>query len=101
MKALFIIKISLIIAVGILFGCSTLKYSVFLPSEIDKYCGQISGIEEEISEAKRNCIQQELNAREQLSEMTIPSDTATACRRLSESTGRSYQVMLTCVQQAP
>ncbi len=82
-------------------SCSTLKYSVFLPSEINKYCGKISGVEDENSETKRNCIQQELNAKEQLSEMTIPSDIATACRRLSESTGGSYQVMLTCVQQSP
>jgi len=93
--------ISFLIVMVFFVSCSTLKYSVFLPSEIDRYCSKISGIEEENSEAKRNCIQQELNAREQLSEMTIPSDTATACRRLSESTGRSYQVMLTCVQQAP
>ena len=93
--------ISFLIVMVFFVSCSTLKYSVFLPSEIDRYCSKISGIEEENSEAKRNCIQQELNAREQLSEMTIPSDTATACRRLSESTGGSYQVMLTCVQQAP
>jgi hypothetical protein len=93
--------ISLLIVVFLFVSCSTLKYSVFLPSEIDKYCSKISGVEDDNSEAKRNCIQQELNAREQLSNMTIPSDTATACRRLSESTGGSYQVMLTCVQQAP
>ena len=93
--------ISLLIVVFLFVSCLTLKYSVFLPSEIDKYCSKISGVEDDNSEAKRNCIQQELNAREQLSEMTIPSDTATACRRLSESTGGSYQVMLTCVQQAP
>ncbi len=93
--------ISLLIVVFFFVSCSTLKYSVFLPSEIDKYCSKISGVEDENSEAKRNCIQQELNAREQLSKMTIPSDTVTACRRLSESTGGSYQVMLTCVQQAP
>ena len=93
--------ISFLIVVFLFVSCSTLKYSVFLPSEIDKYCSKISGVEDDNSEAKRNCIQQELNAREQLSEMTIPSDTATACRRLSESTGGSYQVMLTCVQQAP
>lgn len=93
--------ISFFIIVFFFVSCSTLKYSVFLPLEIDKYCGKISGVEDKNSEAKNNCIQQELNAKERLSEMTIPSDIATACRRLSESTGGSYQVMLTCVQQSP
>jgi hypothetical protein len=93
--------IPFLIVVLFFISCSTFKHSVFLPSEIDKYCSKISGVQDDNSEAKRNCIQQELNARSQLSRMTISSDTATACRRLSESTGRSYQVMLTCVQQAP
>jgi len=42
---------------------------------------------------------QELSAQKKLSGMTIPWQVEKYCREISEKTGASYQVMLTCVEQ--
>lgn len=48
--------------------------------------------------AMNTCIQQEYGAKNELSRMAIPQEIERRCRLLSISTGGSYQVMLTCVQ---
>ena len=90
--------LSIIVICIILPGCSSIRQAVFIPSEIDNYCRRIS-VNTDDSQIVKTCIRQEISARDQLSGMTIPYDIAGHCRELSESTGGSYQVMLTCVQQ--
>jgi len=80
-------------------GCSQVQRTLFAPSDIEIYCRKIFSNPVE-SDALSTCIQQERDAKNMLSRMIIPPDTERRCRRLSASTGGSYQVMLTCVQKA-
>lgn len=42
---------------------------------------------------------QEMNAKKKLSNMEIPWQIERYCRKISEQTGGSYQVMLACVEE--
>jgi hypothetical protein len=79
-------------------GCSQVQRTLFVPSDIEIYCRKIFSNPVE-SDAISTCIQQERDAKDRLSGMIIPPGTERRCRRLSASTGGSYQVMLTCVQK--
>jgi hypothetical protein len=89
---------SVILAISFLSGCTQVKNTLFTPSEIDRYCQSIFKNPDE-NDALNTCIRQERDAKARLSGMIIPPDTERRCRRLSASTGGSYQVMLTCVQK--
>ena len=78
-------------------GCTQLTRGVFVPSEIEQYCRRILGNSNNPN-AMNTCIQQEYSAKNEISRMAIPADIERRCRLLSISTGGSYQVMLTCVQ---
>jgi len=82
----------------LLSGCAQLTRGVFAPSEIEQYCRKILGNSNDPG-AVNTCMQQEYSAKSELSRMAIPPDIEKRCRLLSSSTGGSYQVMLTCVQQ--
>ncbi|RJQ50614.1 MAG: hypothetical protein C4526_11735 [Nitrospiraceae bacterium] len=80
----------------ILTGCAGIQEAVFTPSGIEQYCRKISGNSD--AESLNTCIRQEESAKHELSRMTVPPQVDKRCRQLSESTGGSYQVMLTCVK---
>jgi len=90
-KSLFIFLLVLVLT-----GCTQIRESVFTPSDIERYCHRIFG---DSDDSISTCIKEERSAKNQLSGMRISPDIEKRCRRLSESTGGSYQVMLTCVQQ--
>jgi len=83
--------------IAVLSGCTQVHNTFFAPSDIETYCRSIFGDNAE-SGAIRTCIEQERYARNELSKTVIPPDIKERCRQLSASTGGSYQVMLTCVQ---
>ena len=91
-------KFFILFIIFFLSGCGQVKRTLFTPSEIERYCQKIFGDADE-SDALNTCIQQERDAKDRLSGMTIPPDIERRCRQLSASTGGSYQVMLTCVQR--
>jgi hypothetical protein len=93
-KPLFIL-----IALILLSGCAGVRDAMFTPSPVENYCKRIIGNDRRDSEAFMTCIKQELDAREKLSNITVPSHIAMYCRELSEATGGSYQVMMTCVKK--
>jgi len=74
--------------------CSALRKTV-VPEEILQYCNGISRDEHMV----RRCVEQELEAKERLSRQEIPHDLYRECRQLSWSTGKSYQVLETCINQ--
>jgi len=84
-------------AIAVLSGCTQVHNTFFAPSDIEIYCRRIFGDNAE-SGAIRTCITQERHAKNELSKTIIPPDIEKRCRQLSASTGGSYQVMLTCVQ---
>jgi hypothetical protein len=92
-KATFILLITVILS-----GCTQLKRGVFVPSEIEQYCRKVQGNSYD-SGAMSTCIRNEYSAKDELSRMIIPPDIKKKCRQLSDSTGGSYLVLLTCVQQ--
>ncbi len=81
----------------LLLSCSGIHQSIFVPSEIEGYCSRIS-VGAGDGQSMRTCVSQEKNAKGQLSRMTVPADISRYCRRLADTTGGSYQVMLTCVR---
>jgi len=89
-------KFFFILIIFSLSNCARIHQAVFVPSEIEQYCRKVSG---EDAEFMSTCISQERSAKDELAGITIPPHIEKRCRRLSESTGGSYQVMLTCVQQ--
>ena len=95
-KKMFIIFL-VTFAIAVLSGCAQVHHTFFAPSDIEIYCHRIFGDNSE-SEAIRTCIRQERYAKNELSKIIIPPDIEKRCRQLSASTGGSYQVMLTCVQ---
>jgi len=92
-------KLVLCLIVLALFSCSTFQEQPTTQSEIEDYCIKIYGKREGNKKAMMTCLQQERNAKEELSRMTISADVAEYCRQLSASTGGSYSVLLTCVQK--
>ena len=80
-------------------GCTKYINKVFVPSEVEDYCTRVTSGADRGAKPMQDCIQNELDAKNELSGMDIPADVERKCRRLSESTGSSYQVMLVCVQQ--
>jgi uncharacterized lipoprotein YajG len=92
-------KLFFLIGVFLLAGCANFLQTIFVPSQIEEYCQRISGATNGRNQTKKTCIQQERNAKDQLSKMTIPPHIERYCRQLSEATGGSYQVMLICIQQ--
>lgn len=91
-----------LLALFILFliaGCAQVQKGLFAPSDIEGYCQKILGGPDAESGAVYKCIQQERSAKDELAEMNIPPEVEKRCRKLSDSTGGSYQVMLACVQQ--
>ncbi|MBI5099235.1 MAG: hypothetical protein HZB30_08335 [Nitrospirae bacterium] len=93
LKKFFILFIILFLS-----DCGQVQRRLFTPSEIEIYCQKIFSNTDE-SDSLNRCIQQERDAKDRLSKMTIPPDIERRCRQLSASTGGSYQVMLTCVQK--
>ena len=91
----FISQIVCLTIVVILTGCTTLH----APSSVKDYCKSISGTENMKSSGVRACMDQEMSARKKLSEMAIPWQIERYCREISEKTGGSFQVMLTCVEE--
>jgi uncharacterized protein YceK len=91
-------KLSVLLIIFFLSGCAEVQKTLFVPSEIERYCQQIAGSSDD-TDAMNTCIRQEQHAKDELSRMTIPPNIEKRCRQLSDSTGGSYQVMLTCVQQ--
>lgn len=89
----------IVIAIILLFGCAGIREALFTPSHVENYCQRIIGSDSRDNEAFRTCVRQEIDAKDQLSKMTIPSHIAMYCRQLAEATGGSYQVMITCVQK--
>lgn len=83
----------------LLSGCGQVQRTLFAPSEIEDYCQRIFGNSNGSDEEVNICIQQERDAKDRLSKMTVPVDVGKRCRKLSETTGGSYQVLLTCVQK--
>ena len=83
--------------IAVLSGCTQVHNTFFAPSDIEMYCRRIFGDNAE-SGTILTCIKQERYAKNELSKMIIPPDIKERCRQLSASTGGSYQVMLTCVQ---
>ncbi|RJQ20035.1 MAG: hypothetical protein C4560_05545 [Nitrospiraceae bacterium] len=79
-------------------GCAQVRKSIAVSSQVEKYCQKIFGTADN-SEAMNTCIRQERKAEDELSRMPVPPDIEKRCRQLSASTGGSFQVMLTCVQQ--
>ncbi len=79
-------------------SCASIQQTISVPPEIKAYCSRISG-EEQNRGFMRTCIEQERTAQQRLVEMTIPSHVTTYCKKLSYSTGGSYQVMLACVEK--
>lgn len=88
-------KVFFLLISMLLLGCSGIRQTIFVPSEIESYCRRIS----EDTRAMKTCIAQERSARDRLSGMTVPSGIMRYCRELSASTGGSYQVVFTCIQQ--
>ncbi len=76
-------------------GCTTL----LAPSRVKDYCKRISGTENMKSSGVRVCMDQEMIAKKKLSGIAIPWQVERYCREISEQTGGSYQVMLTCVEE--
>ncbi len=76
-------------------GCATL----LAPTGVRDYCKRISGTEDLKSSGVRACIDQEMSAKKKLSGMAIPWQVERYCREISEQTGGSYQVMVTCVEE--
>ncbi|MBI5739352.1 MAG: hypothetical protein HZA16_01415 [Nitrospirae bacterium] len=89
-------KLFFILIIFSLSGCAQIRKAVIVASEIEQYCRKVSG---EDAESMSICMRQERSAKDELAGMTIPPLIEKRCRRLSESTGGSYQVMLTCIQQ--
>ena len=83
--------------IAVLSGCTQVRSTFFAPSDIEIYCRKIFSDPAE-SSSFRTCIKQERYAKEELSKTIIPPDIEKRCRQLAASTGGSYQVMLTCVQ---
>jgi len=81
--------------VVILSGCTTL----LAPPRVKDYCKRISGTDNMSSPGIRACMDQEMSAKKKLEEMAIPWQVEKYCREISEQTGGSYQVMLTCVEE--
>jgi len=69
------------------------------PPRVNDYCKRISGTEDLKSSGVRACMDQEMTAKKKLSGMAIPWQVEKYCREISEQTGGSYQVMLTCVEE--
>ena len=91
----FIAQIVCLVAVVIFSGCT----ATFKPSRVKDYCKRISGTENIKSSGVRSCMDQEMSAKKKLSGMAIPWQVERYCREISEQTGGSYQVMLTCVEE--
>jgi len=88
-------KIVCLLTVFILSGCTTLQ----APPGMKDYCKSISGADNMNSAGIRVCIDQEMSAKKKLSGMTIPWQVEKYCREISEQTGGSYLVMLTCIEE--
>ena len=69
------------------------------PPRVKDYCKRISGTEHLKSSGVKSCMNQEMSAMKKLEEMAIPWQVEKYCREISEQTGGSYQVMLTCVEE--
>ena len=69
------------------------------PPRVKDYCKRISGTEDLKSSGVKSCMNQEMSAMKKLEEMAIPWQVEKYCREISEQTGGSYQVMLTCVEE--
>ena len=91
----FITHVGYVITIVILSGCT----ATLGPPRVSDYCKSISGTEDMHSSGAMACMDQELSAQKKLSGMTIPWQVEKYCREISEKTGASYQVMLTCVEQ--
>jgi|Deesub1362A_J573_1020465.scaffolds.fasta_scaffold37642_1 hypothetical protein len=87
-------RLILIIVITIFTGCTLVKKAI-IPEEILGYCKGIFHDEDMI----QRCVDQELEAKERLSKMEIPHHIFRECRELSWSTGKSYQVLETCIVQ--
>jgi hypothetical protein len=92
-------KITILFILCIFAGCTSYIHKVFVPSQVESYCKRITVSTSASTRSMKTCIQNELDAKKELSRMDIPDDVNRKCRRLSESTGGSYQVILVCVQQ--
>ena len=88
-------KLVCLLTVFILSGCTTLQ----APPGLNDYCKNISGADNMDSAGTRVCMDQEMNAKKKLSGMTIPWQVEKYCREISEQTGGSYLVMLTCIEE--
>ena len=88
-------KIVWLLTVFILSGCTTVQ----APPRVTGYCKSISGADNMNSAGIRVCMDQEMNAKKKLSEMTIPWQVEKYCRDISEQTGGSYLVILTCIEE--
>ena len=88
-------RIISVIIIVILSGCAT----TVAPPEVSEYCKRISGSENMNSSGAKLCMDQEMSAKKKLSDMTIPWQVERYCRDISEKTGGSYHVMLTCVEE--
>lgn len=91
----FIAQIVCLVAVIIFSGCT----ATFRPSRVKDYCKRISGTEDLKSSGVRSCMDQEMRAKKKLSGIAIQWQVERYCREISEQTGGSYQVMLTCVEE--
>jgi hypothetical protein len=88
--------LTLCVGIAVLFfGCTAVRG----PSGILEYCKRISGTNDFYSSEMKMCMDQEKIAEKKLSGMAIPWQVESYCRHISEQTGGSYQVMLTCVEQ--
>jgi hypothetical protein len=76
-------------------GCTTM----LAPPRVKDYCKRISGTEDLKSSGAKFCMDQEMSAKKKLAGMAIPWQVEKYCREISEQTGGSYQVMLTCVEE--
>jgi hypothetical protein len=91
----FITQIVFVIIILILSGCT----AILAPLRVSDYCKSISGSENIKSSGAKACMDQEMSSQKKLSGMTIPWQVEKYCREISEKTGGSYQVMLTCVEE--
>jgi hypothetical protein len=88
-----------LIFILILTSCVEIREALFTPPQIKEYCHRITATENNQDNSMAMCIKQERDAEDKLLKMDIPTDIGQDCRELSEKTGGSYQVMLTCVKQ--
>jgi hypothetical protein len=67
--------------------------------DIRSYCREVSDAVGGSYQIEETCIEQELQAKENLSRMSIPSRIENYCRKVGQAVGGSYQIMETCVSQ--